>query len=110
VTAGRARTRAAKAADCPSIKTGTRKVTRTGGSVVKYADVVRVLGRDETRCQVMERFRASGGNRDRWAASDRLAMASALTQTEDWLELEHPGSVERAALSRIRRALEGEAS
>jgi len=58
----------------------------------------------------MDRFRASGGNRDRWAPRDRLAMADAITHTEDWLELEHPGWGERAALATMRRALEGEAS
>lgn len=61
-----------------------------------------------SRPRILSRFRASGGNLDRWARSDREAMVDAITVAEDALEVHTKGrdTEERRALRDIRRRLE----
>jgi hypothetical protein len=49
-----------------------------------YAECVRTLG--PARQQVIDQFKALGGDRNRWQAQDRDAMAIAITIAEDHVE------------------------
>lgn len=75
-------------------------------------DVLRVLPDPETRSLALSRFRDRGFSLDSFSRpAARAAMAEALTRAEDWLELDHPRRTgERAAIRRVRRALESEPS
>ena len=60
-----------------------------------------------TRVEVVARFRARGGDFGRWSRLDHEHLTDAMTATEDWLELEHPGwKLDRAELMAARRQLE----
>jgi hypothetical protein len=82
---------------------------RSPKGLVSYAEVVRELG--PVRDAVLGRFRALGGDMNRWQRQDWDVMARALTAAEDKLELEASRSAEkmaaRSGLRRVRRALEG---
>ena len=79
---------------------------RSGGKAPRYSTVLGALGRDEVRERVLDRFKARGGERNRWAVPDSDVMAEALTRAEDWLEVEHPRWPERGTLAAVRRKLE----
>ena len=78
------------------------------GESVAYRDVVRVLG--GARASVLGRFRAGGGDPDRWQRRDREAMADSLPRVEDELELSRGSRAAetRVALRTVRRRLEGD--
>ena len=73
---------------------------------VTYSAVLRSLDDDaQVRSDVTRMFKALGGDRDRWARRDKLAMADALTRVEDALEIARP-RYDRARIKAVRRALE----
>ena len=59
------------------------------------------------RRAVLDRFKAAGGDLDRWSRRDLVSMADAITRTEDELELRCSTSPARAKLRTLRRSLEG---
>lgn len=74
--------------------------------------VLAAIGLDaRARSEVMATFKAAGGSLDRWAQSDRIAMAEAIARAEDALEARSRGRMTpaREALRAARRQLEGEA-
>ena len=80
---------------------------------VSWPDVLRCLGRDESRSYALDRIRDRGFSGsscgDRFALrSTRDLVAGALTATEDWLELTHPRWPERQSIRDVRRRLEME--
>ncbi len=92
-------------------KTRTANERVMPGRPVTYPDVLRVLPDDETRSCALSRFREAGFSADSFGhrRGARVAMAEALTSTEDWLEVEHPRRTrERDAIRAVRRRLEQE--
>lgn len=85
-----------------------RNLGRPVESALQWPDVLRAVPRPETRVWLLARFRDRGFDADSFAFKmGRVAMAEALTATEDWLELEHPRWKEdRALLKLLRRVLE----
>ena len=73
-----------------------------------WPDVLRALGRPETRSCALDRFRTHGFAAVSWGASNEAtaAMARALSETEDMLELSHPKWPERESIKAVRRQLE----
>jgi hypothetical protein len=64
---------------------------------------------ERTRIEVVARFRARGGDFARWERLDREHLCNAMTATEDWIELQHPGwKTDRDELRTARRRLECE--
>lgn len=81
------------------------------GHMVEVRDVLKTLAAHTgAQGEVMARFRALGGSSTRWQRRDRLAMAEALTRTEDAEELRQSGrwTAARLALRAIRRRSETE--
>lgn len=93
------------------IKKAPAETPRARRSVLGWGDVLRPLQRDEARSVALSLYRARGYSPDDFGRvrAARGAMADALSRTEDWLEIEHPRcETERAAVRRVRRALEQE--
>lgn len=92
----------------PSTKKPVAKRARRARRSIEYQDVLRVLSRDGLRDLVLGRFRAAGGDPDRFIeAPQRRLMADCLTAGEDWMETSHPRwTDEREAVKAIRRQLE----
>jgi hypothetical protein len=86
-------------------KHATHKASKRRRSVPEYAKLLALVPDDESRSLALGRFKDSGGNRDRWAGPDWLAMASALTRVEDLWEMKYPRR-DRLPLRDARRALE----
>lgn len=63
---------------------------------------------ERARGMVLARFRAAGGDLDRWSRHDETTMAEAITRTEDEIELGPPSPRALANLRAVRRMLEGE--
>ena len=92
---------AGEAAVTEGAETAKPKTSRA----VTYREALRAL--DTSRAHVLAGFKARGGDRERWQALDRRAMAEAISRAEDGLELDHPGRVrERSAMKDVRRRLE----
>lgn len=89
----------------PSIKTAAAKSARRGGCVPSYAHVLGLVQDDESRSALLDEFRRLGGQRDRWATADWVAMAAALTRVEDAWEMGYPRR-DRSSLGTARRQLE----
>lgn len=75
--------------------------------MVSYAQVLGALEDDGARRIALAVFAKLGGNRDRWAAKDRVAMVDALSRAEDCLELGRP-KTDRTGIRAVRRELEAE--
>lgn len=74
-----------------------------------WPDVLRALDRDSLRSLALNRFRDRGFDAETFGrfSRARLAMAEALTATEDWAELAHP-RWDLGAVREVRRRLEAE--
>ncbi len=75
-----------------------------------FRSVARMLGElpHDLEARAHARFRALGGDGQRWQKRDVIAMADALTRIEDVCEAGRP-RVDRAPIRDVRRALEGAA-
>jgi hypothetical protein len=104
-------TQTARTMTCPSEVASTRPRRRTALTPPKkqaanWGSLSKPLPA-RTRVEVVARFRAQGGDFGRWSRLDHQHLANAMTATEDWLELEHPGwKLDRAELLAARRRLE----
>ena len=76
---------------------------------LEWPDVLRVIPGESTRAYLLEQFFGRGFDADSFGnktiRAPREAMASALTATEDWLEVTYP-RIDRSALRDLRRRLE----
>ena len=71
------------------------------------AAILRSIGSaEEIRRRVLDAFKAKGGDLDRWQRRDRVAMADAMTATEDAFEGRRSAAL--ANLRAARRRLETE--
>jgi len=73
-----------------------------------WPEVLRALGRPVVRSYALERFRTLGFSAVSWGTSNEVtaAMARALSEAEDWIELGHPKWSERETIKALRRRLE----
>jgi len=97
-----------KQAEETSVKKAVKKRTGRARRQIEYQDVLRVLSRDDLRRLVLDRYRASGGDPDRFVdICQRRIMSDCLTAGEDWMETNHPRwTDESEAAKLIRRQLE----
>jgi hypothetical protein len=94
-----------------STKTASAAKPRPVGRALQWREVLRAIPSDDALSVALSRYRAGGHTPDDFATrrSARIALATALTACEDWLESEHPGRrSERAAARAVRRRLECE--
>ncbi len=84
------------------------KINEAQGSVLQWPDVLRAVPGSKVRTWLLVRFYESGFDADSFGYKRlaREAMASALTATEDWLELTTPNALARARIRDLRRRLE----
>jgi hypothetical protein len=89
-------------------KVAVAKLTSLGRSVLEWSDVLRAVPGSKTRVWLIGRYKSMGFDAESFGRkSGRVAMAGALTATEDWLELEQPRNVlARARIRDLRRRLE----
>ena len=75
---------------------------------ITFQQVLKVIGELDCRPAIMARFKARGGDVNRWQLRDLDAMAEALTRTEDELESRHgsKAAAAKAAIGPLRRAIE----
>jgi|GEM_PF-3600022 len=73
-----------------------------------WPDVLRALGRPVVRSYALDRFKTLGFTAVSWGTSNEAtaALARALSETEDSLELNHPKWPERESIKAVRRLLE----
>jgi hypothetical protein len=90
-------------------KTRARKADDAPGRVFGWPDVVQALQHTEARSVALTRYRSAGWSPDDFGRRPgaRQAMAVALSYAEDLLEL-RGARAERAAVRRVRRAIECE--
>jgi hypothetical protein len=90
-------------------QTRSQKQASSEAGRIKPKDVYKALeGDDETRSGVLARFRALGGDLNRWNRGDRAVMAEAIIRTEDALEGDARGrmTAQRLTLRDVRLRLE----
>lgn len=91
-------------------KTAPRKRVTAPGLAFRWPEVLAALPRSKTRESILNRVKAFGFEPSSWGSRQSLeALAHAITQTEDALDLLHDSAArraERAALQSVRRRLE----